>query len=62
MDEKNLLAERFEAHRTRLRGVAYRMLGISAGSISLSPMPTSEDKKKAGPTFAGPASIFTAMS
>jgi len=27
MDEKNLLAERFEAHRPRLRAVAYRMLG-----------------------------------
>jgi RNA polymerase sigma factor (sigma-70 family) len=27
MDERNLLAERFEAHRVRLRGVAYRMLG-----------------------------------
>src|SRR5690242_15363889 len=27
MDEKNLLAERFEAHRAHLRGVAYRMLG-----------------------------------
>ena len=53
MDEKNLLAERFEAHRSRLRGVAYRMLGS---------MTTSEDKKKASPTFVGPASIFTAMS
>src|SRR6476661_7792996 len=27
MDERDLLAERFEAHRTRLRAVAYRMLG-----------------------------------
>jgi RNA polymerase sigma-70 factor, ECF subfamily len=27
MDESASLAERFEAHRTRLRGVAYRMLG-----------------------------------
>ena len=27
MDEDHLLAERFEDHRTRLRGVAYRMLG-----------------------------------
>src|SRR5262245_2957869 len=27
MDEHNWLAERFEAHRARLRGVAYRMLG-----------------------------------
>jgi RNA polymerase sigma factor (sigma-70 family) len=27
MDEKNLLAERFEAQRPRLRAVAYRMLG-----------------------------------
>lgn len=27
MDEKNLLVDRFEAHRSRLRGVAYRMLG-----------------------------------
>jgi RNA polymerase sigma factor (sigma-70 family) len=27
MDEKNLLAEKFEANRTRLRAVAYRMLG-----------------------------------
>src|SRR5690348_3397685 len=27
MDGKNLLAARFEAHRPRLRGVAYRMLG-----------------------------------
>ena len=27
MDEQQFLAERFEAHRTRLRAVAYRMLG-----------------------------------
>jgi RNA polymerase sigma factor (sigma-70 family) len=27
MDERDWLAERFEAHRTRLRAVAYRMLG-----------------------------------
>jgi RNA polymerase sigma factor (sigma-70 family) len=27
MDESNFLAERFEAHRTHLRAVAYRMLG-----------------------------------
>jgi RNA polymerase sigma factor (sigma-70 family) len=27
MDDKDLLAERFEEHRPRLRGVAYRMLG-----------------------------------
>jgi DNA-directed RNA polymerase specialized sigma subunit, sigma24 homolog len=27
MDERNWLAERFEAHRTHLRAVAYRMLG-----------------------------------
>ena len=27
MDEQLLLAERFEAHRGRLRAVAYRMLG-----------------------------------
>ncbi|HEX2036187.1 MAG TPA: sigma factor, partial [Chloroflexota bacterium] len=27
MDEKDWLAERFEAHRVRLRAVAYRMLG-----------------------------------
>jgi RNA polymerase sigma factor (sigma-70 family) len=27
MDERNWLAERFEEHRTRLRAVAYRMLG-----------------------------------
>jgi RNA polymerase sigma factor (sigma-70 family) len=27
MDERDWLAERFEHHRTRLRGVAYRMLG-----------------------------------
>jgi RNA polymerase sigma factor (sigma-70 family) len=27
MDERDWLAERFEAHRARLRGVAYRMLG-----------------------------------
>ncbi|MEU2868065.1 sigma-70 family RNA polymerase sigma factor [Streptomyces olivoreticuli] len=27
MDDKNVLAERFEAHRTHLRAVAYRMLG-----------------------------------
>jgi RNA polymerase sigma factor (sigma-70 family) len=27
MDEREFLAERFEEHRTRLRGVAYRMLG-----------------------------------
>src|ERR671931_408308 len=27
MDERDWLAERFEGHRSRLRGVAYRMLG-----------------------------------
>jgi RNA polymerase sigma-70 factor (ECF subfamily) len=27
MDEREFLADRFEEHRTRLRGVAYRMLG-----------------------------------
>ena len=27
MDEKNFLAQQFEANRGRLRGVAYRMLG-----------------------------------
>jgi DNA-directed RNA polymerase specialized sigma24 family protein len=27
MDEHDLLAERFEEHRARLRAVAYRMLG-----------------------------------
>jgi RNA polymerase sigma factor (sigma-70 family) len=27
MDEREFLAQRFEEHRTRLRGVAYRMLG-----------------------------------
>jgi RNA polymerase sigma factor (sigma-70 family) len=27
MDDEDLLAERFEEHRLRLRGVAYRMLG-----------------------------------
>ena len=27
MDGHDLLAERFEAHRTHLRAVAYRMLG-----------------------------------
>src|SRR5689334_1163696 len=27
MDERELLAERFEQHRTHLRAVAYRMLG-----------------------------------
>ena len=30
MDETEWLAERFEQHRTRLRGVAYRMLGSMA--------------------------------
>jgi RNA polymerase sigma-70 factor (ECF subfamily) len=30
MDEHDLLAERFEAHRARLRAVAYRMLGSSS--------------------------------
>jgi RNA polymerase sigma-70 factor (ECF subfamily) len=27
MDERDVLAERFEAERSRLRAVAYRMLG-----------------------------------
>src|SRR3954466_5206776 len=27
MDEREFLAEQFEQHRSRLRGVAYRMLG-----------------------------------
>jgi len=27
MDERDLLVERFEGHRTRLKAVAYRMLG-----------------------------------
>jgi len=30
MDEKNRLAETFEANRGRLRGIAYRMLGSVA--------------------------------
>jgi RNA polymerase sigma-70 factor (ECF subfamily) len=30
MGERDLLAERFEAHRTHLKGVAYRMLGSAA--------------------------------
>ena len=30
MDEQELLAQRFEAHRRRLRGLAYRMLGSPA--------------------------------
>ncbi len=30
MEERNLLADRFEAHRGHLRGVAYRMLGSRA--------------------------------
>jgi RNA polymerase sigma-70 factor, ECF subfamily len=30
MDERELLARRFEAHRAHLRGVAYRMLGSAA--------------------------------
>src|SRR5687767_11835103 len=30
MDENNLLAEKFEANRARLRAVAYRMLGSTA--------------------------------
>ncbi|WP_414942180.1 sigma-70 family RNA polymerase sigma factor [Amycolatopsis sp. cmx-11-51] len=30
MDEQNRLAERFEEHRTRLRAVAYRMLGSAS--------------------------------
>ncbi len=30
MDEQRLLAERFEAHRGRLRGIAFRMLGSPA--------------------------------
>jgi hypothetical protein len=29
MDEQDLLAQRFEAHRPPLRSVAYRMLGSS---------------------------------
>src|ERR671922_1538093 len=30
MDERDWLAERFEAHRPRLRGVAYRILGSTS--------------------------------
>src|ERR1700754_3608295 len=30
MEQKNFLAEKFEANRTHLRGVAYRMLGSAA--------------------------------
>ncbi len=30
MDERDWLAQRFEAHRTRLRAVAYRMLGAAS--------------------------------
>ena len=34
MDERDWLAERFQAHRPRLRAVAYRMLGsLSEASI-----------------------------
>ena len=32
MDEKNFLAEKFEANRAHLRAVAYRMLG-STGEV-----------------------------
>lgn len=32
MDERDLLAERFEANRTHLRAVAYRMLGSPSGA------------------------------
>ena len=32
MDDDDLLAERFEEHRTRLRGLAYRMLGSSSAA------------------------------
>ncbi|MGH1556855.1 hypothetical protein ACRAWD_01665 [Caulobacter segnis] len=50
--EQYLLAERFEADRTRLRGVAYRLLGLAArsrgrgcrGSLAAPPRgPTSTD-------------------
>jgi hypothetical protein len=30
MDERNLLAERFDEHRSQVRAVAYRMLGSSS--------------------------------
>jgi RNA polymerase sigma-70 factor (ECF subfamily) len=30
MEQHDLLAERFEEHRTRLRAVAYRMLGSAS--------------------------------
>jgi RNA polymerase sigma factor (sigma-70 family) len=32
MDERDVLAERFEAHRPRLRAVAYQMLGSASGA------------------------------
>jgi DNA-directed RNA polymerase specialized sigma24 family protein len=31
MDEHDVLAERFEAHRARLRAVAYQTLGSAPG-------------------------------
>ena len=35
MDERDWLAGRFEEHRSRLRAVAYRMLGAPAGDLGL---------------------------
>jgi RNA polymerase sigma-70 factor, ECF subfamily len=32
VDEQEWLAERFEAHRTHLRAVAYRMLGSASAA------------------------------
>jgi RNA polymerase sigma-70 factor (ECF subfamily) len=41
MNEQDVLAERFEAHRARLRAVAYQALGSASEADARSPSPES---------------------
>ena len=48
MDKHEGLAERFEAERGRLRGVAYRMLGSLGEAGSAAPTAAASTTSKAG--------------
>jgi DNA-directed RNA polymerase specialized sigma24 family protein len=54
MDEHDWLAQRFEAHRTHLRAVAYRMLGsLSEADLSDAGGITNEELEKVADSFKG---------